>query len=378
MNTVKLSAQQAKAPTRKEGDTLPKAGIETPLKVSFKEDQILGEYMNVAVHTCKEHYPITELVVSHHIGKTNNVLMEKAWVVNRRKDVVDLIRGARDPDKGRIQAAQKQKELDFMVKKEYVERAGDSYLITKKCSAKLSGHEYDHYLDRAQQAFQSAKKDAEEKHQEEQAKKQPRFRRKFHFDKEPADFYTDDERAAHTAIQAARLDPELQEQLRKEENTGYETLINGEYPQKPLYLGGTELSQYKLTDIAHNMDKYLMSVLTPQKAGVTPPAKATEYDVAIKVRDEVMKKLKESEAKLETIHKYYGATTLLSEKNTKIQSLENEIIDLKEQLDTLEQEMGEPWKDRFLDLERKLLTFKEPPSKEAMLEVIKHARDDNL
>lgn len=314
-NTKDTATDKGKTGTFEKKVKAQTYGLTKPLDVKWENNPIVGPYVEVVVASSETKTPV-EFVVSRLIGKSS-MLAKETFVINRRKDVPELILQAPDPMKKRFEEVGKALDLEALAKAGYVEQNGSIWSLTEKVSKTMAGQPYDKYLDRTKKAFEDAKKAALELHDEKEKGKPFRQRKKFFFQKSFDDFMTKEEKAARAALSSVILEPGHLELVSERTKSNHETLIDGERQQQPLVLtreGWEHLSQ---GGIADEIGKVVLSALR----GTYQAEKPDERVLRLERENGELRKLASLHLeKVESVHRYYRETnTVIAELNNRIQ-----------------------------------------------------------
>jgi len=316
-------------------------GLDKPLTVKWGGNSTVGEYITVSASLSVLRSPL-ELVLSKHIGKSKSI-PEKSWVVNHRKDVPELIAGAGDPMKKRHQEIIHELKMKEAEAKGLLEDVGGKYLITKKLNEGLIGQNVEHYLDRSNKLFIENRDVEKAKHDEIEKAKPFRVRKKFVNKKSVLDFMTKEEKATQIALNNVWNEPAFVLKVEESTRSDYETLIDGIRPQVLLELKNDQWKDYSNVHILNEVGKDIFQFLSGK---YNPLNKDQEVQKLKATIQEQAKKIDAHEHEKKVIHNYYQNSDLyrlevetrIRDLNSRIDELEQENTELKEQIKVQEED----------------------------------------
>lgn len=324
----------------------PTFGLTKPLTVKWEKDQVVGPYIEIVVANSETRAP-TEFVISKLIGKSNTIPKD-AMVVNRRKDVPELIKGAGDPMKKRIQAISDEMDLKALLEKGYLSTVGSNHVFTAALSQSLAGQDWTKYLDRTRAEFDSAKAHALAEHTKSEEGKPFRNRKKFVFQRIFDDFMTKDEQAVRAAIQGVILEPSHREKVAVATKSNYETLIDNERQQQLLVLQTEDWKYLNQTGLANELEKTILSVLKgtyqamkPEEALIQAQKRAVKLEFVVQGHEEALKR----------VHDFYKSSNdVIAGLHSRIQNDQKVIEELSEEREDMAQHIAE-LEARIVELE---------------------------
>jgi len=322
-NTVAKTAEQTPRFEKREKE--PTYGLAHPLTVKWEQDPIVGPYIAIVVAMSGARTPL-EFVVSQLIGKSLTYPKETI-VINRQKDVPELIRGAGDPMKKRMGEIAKKMDIDELTKSGLIKEMGTTFVLTEKTSVTLQGLGWDTYLDRSKFAFEQAKKQALAAHEAKEAGKPFRQRKKFIFEQNLEDFLTKDEKAVKALMHSVIMDPGHREKVEEATKSNHETLIDGERQQRPLVIEKEGWQHLNQAGMADEIGRTVLSVLT----GTYHASKPDEELRKAKARVlELEREVSQNTEKVKKIHDFYKSSSeVIATMEARIATNEKIIEDLR-------------------------------------------------